>query len=162
MDLDTAEIQITTTGADAAEQTLAALAAQAEQVNAGTGNAAAGTTPTPAAQQSISPGSSTCSNRYSQPSSAHLPDSPNPSTNMAISRKFQARATVTRAVHSQLVTGAAALRARRIELIANVANPDGTVTVTLAGRGLGPKATPAAPPVNISIEAGQIKVLPLE
>jgi hypothetical protein len=81
---------------------------------------------------------------------------------MAITRKYQAQATITQAVHSQLVTAAASLRKQHIELIAQRANPDGTVTVTLAGRGLGSKATPVPPPVNISIEAGQIKILPLE
>ncbi len=81
---------------------------------------------------------------------------------MAISRKFQARATVTQATHSQLVTNRAALRKLHIDLISQTPNADGTVTVTLAGRGLGPKATPAAPPVNVSIENGQVKVLPLE
>lgn len=81
---------------------------------------------------------------------------------MAITRKYQARATVTQAVHSQLVTGAAALRKQHVELIDHRPNPDGTVTVTLAGRGLGIYATPVPPPVNISIEAGQIKILPLE
>ncbi len=81
---------------------------------------------------------------------------------MAISRRFQARATVTPATHSALVTGRAALRKQHIDLVSQVANADGTVTVTLAGRGLGPKATPAAPPVNVSIENGQVKILPLE
>ncbi len=54
---------------------------------------------------------------------------------MAISRKYQARATVTQAVHSQLVTNRAALRKLHVDLIGQVANADGTVTVTLAGRG---------------------------
>ncbi len=81
---------------------------------------------------------------------------------MAISRKFQARATVTPAMHSQIVTGRAALRKAHIDIIGQTANPDGTVTITFAGRGLGRNATPAAPPVNVSIEAGQIKILPLE
>ena len=56
----------------------------------------------------------------------------------------------------------AALRKQHIDLVSQVANADGTVTVTLAGRGLGPKATPAAPPVNVSIENGQLKILPIE
>ena len=81
---------------------------------------------------------------------------------MAISRKFQARATVTQAVHSQVVTAASALRKQHIEVIGHQANPDGTVTITFAGRGLGKNALPAPPPVNVSIENGQVKILPLE
>jgi hypothetical protein len=81
---------------------------------------------------------------------------------MAITRKFQAQATVTQAVHSQLVTSAPALRRQHIEVIAQRANPDGTVTVTFAGRGLGPQALPVPPAVNVSIESGQVRILPLE
>ncbi len=81
---------------------------------------------------------------------------------MAITRKLQARATISRAIHSQLMTAADSLRKQHVELIAHRANPDGSVTVTLAGRGLGKNALPVPPPVNISIENGQIKILPLE
>ena len=82
---------------------------------------------------------------------------------MAISRKFQARATVTQASTASSSPAAPPFASSTSTSSASqVANPDGTVTVTFAGRGLGQNATPAAPPVNVSVENGQFKVLPLE
>ena len=81
---------------------------------------------------------------------------------MAITRRLQARATITAQQHSQLVTGQAALRRKRIEIIDHQANADGTVTVTYAGQGLGKKAVPTPPACSITFTNGQIEILPLE
>ena len=81
---------------------------------------------------------------------------------MAITRRLQAQATVSAAQHSQLVTGAARLRKQHIEILAERANPDGTVTITFCGRGLGKKAIPVPPPCNVTIANGTITIQPLE
>ena len=81
---------------------------------------------------------------------------------MAITRKLQARATVTAAEHSQLVTSHAALRKQKIEIMDQQANPDGTVTVTFCGQGLGAKAIPVPPACSVTISNGSIAILPLE
>ncbi len=81
---------------------------------------------------------------------------------MALTRKLQAKTTVTAAVHSQLVTGQAELRKQKIEIISQTPNPDGTVTVVFCGQGLGKKAIPTPPPCAVTIQNGQITIQPIE
>jgi hypothetical protein len=82
---------------------------------------------------------------------------------MALPRKYQARSTVTAAQHSHLVNSAAALRKQKIELLSAKPNPDGTVTVTFCGHGLGKNAMPVPPAASVAIAAdGTISVTPIE
>ncbi len=81
---------------------------------------------------------------------------------MAITRRFQAKTTVPAAVHSQLVTGHAALRKQKIEILSQTPNPDGTVTVVFCGQGLGKAAVPTPPPCAVTIANGQITIQPIE
>ena len=77
---------------------------------------------------------------------------------MAISRRFQAQATVTAAQHSQLVTRQAELRTQKIEILSQTPNADGTVTVVFCGQGLGPTAVPAPPPCSATLASGAITI----
>jgi len=81
---------------------------------------------------------------------------------MAISRRFQAQASVSAAQHSSLVNGKAALLSQHIEMIEQRPNPDGTVTVTFAGRGLGKNAIPVPPACTVTFDNGQITIQPIE
>jgi hypothetical protein len=81
---------------------------------------------------------------------------------MAISRRFQAKTTVTAAVHSQLVTGHAHLRSKKIEILSQTPNADGTVTVVFCGQGLGKAAVPVPPACAASIANGEITIQPIE
>jgi hypothetical protein len=81
---------------------------------------------------------------------------------MAITRRLQARTTVSQAVHSQLVTGKASLHKKKIEILSQTPNPDGTVTVVFCGQGLGKTAVPTPPPCAVTIANGDITVQPIE
>jgi hypothetical protein len=81
---------------------------------------------------------------------------------MAITRRLQAKTTVTAAVHSQLVTGAAHLRGKKIEILSQTPNADGTVTIVFCGQGLGQNAIPAPPPCAVTIANGDITIQPIE
>jgi hypothetical protein len=81
---------------------------------------------------------------------------------MAITRRLQARTTVTAAVHSQLVTGHAKLRVKKIEILDQTPNADGTVTVVFCGQGLGKSAIPTPPPCAVTIVNGEINIQPIE
>ncbi len=81
---------------------------------------------------------------------------------MAISRRFQAKTTVTAAIHSQLVTGQAHLRGKKIEILSQTPNADGTVTVVFCGQGLGKAAVPVPPPCAVTIANGEITIQPIE
>ena len=81
---------------------------------------------------------------------------------MAITRRLQARTTVTVAVHSALVTGKAALLAKQIEILSETANANGTVTIVFCGQGLGKTAVPTPPPCAVTVTNGEIHVLPIE
>ncbi len=81
---------------------------------------------------------------------------------MALTRRLQARTTVTAAQHSQLVTAAAQLRKKKIELLSATPNSDGTVTVVFCGQGLGKNAVPTPPPCSVTIAGGEITIQPIE
>jgi hypothetical protein len=81
---------------------------------------------------------------------------------MAISRRYQAKTTVTAAIHSQLVTGHPHLRKKKIEILSATPNADGTVTVVFCGQGLGKNATPVPPPCAVTIAGGDITIQPIE
>jgi hypothetical protein len=81
---------------------------------------------------------------------------------MAITRRLQARSTVSAAIHSQLVTGHAQLRKQKIEILSQTPNADGTVTVVFCGQGLGKTAVSTPPPCSVTIAGGQITIQPIE
>ena len=81
---------------------------------------------------------------------------------MAITRRYQAKATVTAQQHSQLVTAQAVLRKKKIEILSQTPNADGTVVVVFCGQGLGKNALPTPPPCGVTIANGQITILPIE
>lgn len=81
---------------------------------------------------------------------------------MAITRRLQARTTVPAAVHSQIVTGHAVLRKKKIEILSQTPNADGSVTIVFCGQGLGKTAIPTPPPCSVTIANGDITVQPIE
>lgn len=81
---------------------------------------------------------------------------------MAISRRFQAKTTVTAALHSHLLLNKETLLKQKVEILSHSANADGTVTVVFCGQGLGVNAVPIPPPCTVTVNNGQIAIQPIE
>ena len=85
---------------------------------------------------------------------------PAPPTDMAITRRFQARTTVSPPFTASSSPARPPCRKQKIEILSQTPNADGTVTVVFCGQGLGKNAVPTPPPCLSTIANGQITIQP--